>query len=126
MVIAGVGSCGALWQYCHCHSGPSALSTLWQYCHNAPMDPTPAITLARRSLGRDGELEPIRVANAKCARAPRHVGRLGIERAAKILDSLRDLVDALRGYELERESLAFRPVHAFGAVVLIEQDPYSS
>src|SRR2546423_14492587 len=46
MVIAGVGSCGALWQYCHCHSGPSALSTLWQYCHNAPVDPTPAIRIS--------------------------------------------------------------------------------
>src|SRR5436190_8135563 len=43
LVIAGVGSTGALWQYCHSVESADGPEWQWQYCHNAPQDPTPAI-----------------------------------------------------------------------------------
>src|SRR5437016_7636926 len=36
MVIAGVGSTGALWQYCHSVESADGPEWQWQYCHNAP------------------------------------------------------------------------------------------
>src|SRR5256714_14467538 len=45
LVIAGVGSTGALWQYCHSVERADGPAWQWQYCHNAPQDPTPAITI---------------------------------------------------------------------------------
>src|SRR5205814_543568 len=50
--IAGVGSCGALWQYCHSVERADGPEWQWQYCYNAPVDPTPAIkTSDHRSNG---------------------------------------------------------------------------
>src|SRR5205814_1402101 len=45
ILIAGVGSTGALWQYCHSVERADGPAWQWQYCHNAPQDPTPAITI---------------------------------------------------------------------------------
>src|SRR5256714_13301759 len=45
-VIAGVGSTGALWQYCHWVESADGSEWQWQYCHNAPQDPTPAIRIS--------------------------------------------------------------------------------
>src|SRR5438045_8969734 len=39
MTIAGVGSAGALWQYCHSVESADGPEWQWQYCHNAPQDP---------------------------------------------------------------------------------------
>src|SRR5438270_6558963 len=41
MVIAGVGSTGALWQYCHSVERADGPAWPWQHCHNAPQGPLP-------------------------------------------------------------------------------------
>src|SRR5438046_3039227 len=42
MLIAGVGSTGALLQHCRSVESADGPAWQWQYCHNAPQDPTPA------------------------------------------------------------------------------------
>src|SRR5437588_5961610 len=51
MVIAGLGSRGALWQYCHSVERADDPEWQWQYCHNAPQDPTPAIKISETLHG---------------------------------------------------------------------------
>src|SRR6478672_6423129 len=95
-------------------------------CPFNPLRDNSLATVAGRSFRGEDELEPIRVLQPEDAHAPRHVGGLGLERAAGAGDALREVVDALRRRELERESLALLSIEALRAIVLVDQDPHAA
>src|SRR6476659_319875 len=95
-------------------------------CPFKPLWDNSLATVAGRSFRGEDELEPIRVLQPEHAHAPGHVGGLRFERAAGAGDPLRQVVDALRRGELERESLALLSIEALRAVVLGDQDAHGA
>src|SRR5947199_2876460 len=73
------------------------------------------------SLSRNHELETIRIVQPKGA-PPKTRIRLGVQRAAALLDARGDLVDVLGRDDHHREALTFDAIRALGAIVLRQQN----
>ena len=69
---------------------------------------------ARSTFRGDRQLEAVRVHQAEGSDTPGHVGRLGLQRAAPLLDFRRDLVHVVARGEVEPEPLTLRTVAALG------------